>query len=72
MFILFIFAPEPRRSALTLILQPVLSHRVAAMFYETYGCHLVVGGEPNWLFELKKLLGETMKPFVKLPGPWDM
>jgi hypothetical protein len=42
------------------------------MFEAAYGCHQVVSGEPNWLFELKKLLGETMKPFVKLPGPWDM
>ena len=57
---------------LTLLLQPVLSQRVAAIFEAAYGCHLVVSGEPNWLFELKKLLGETMKPFVKLPGPWDM
>ena len=57
---------------LTLLLQPVLSQRVAAMFEARYGCQPVVSGEPNWLVEFKKLLGETMKPFVKLSGPWDM
>jgi hypothetical protein len=50
----------------------VLSRRVAAMFEAAYGCHPFISSEPNWLFELKKLLGETMKPFVKLAGPWDM
>jgi hypothetical protein len=42
------------------------------MFEAKYGLHPVVSGEPNWLVEFKKLLGETMKPFVKLSGPWDM
>jgi hypothetical protein len=50
----------------------VLSQRVAAMFEAKYGLHPVVSGEPNWLMEFKKLLGETMKPFVKLSEPWDM
>jgi len=59
--------PHPRP-----LLQPVLSSRVEAMFEARYGCHPVVSGEPNWLVELKKLLGDTMKPFVKLGGPWDM
>ena len=64
--------PQLRRRTLTLLLQPVLSQRVAAMFEARYGCHPVVSGEPNWLVEFKKLLGKTMKPFVKLSGPWDM
>jgi hypothetical protein len=49
----------------------VLSHRVAAMFEATYGCHPVFSSEPIWFFELKNLLGGTMM-HVKLPGPWDM
>jgi hypothetical protein len=67
--------PQLRRTIVTHpppLLQPVLSRRVAAMFEARYGCHPVVSGEPNWLVELKKLLGDTMKPFVKLGGPWDM
>ena len=66
-------APLSRTPAPPLtLLQPVLSRRVEAMFEARYGCHPVVSGEPNWLVELKKLLGDTMKPFVKLGGPWDM
>jgi hypothetical protein len=42
------------------------------MFEARYGCHPVVDGEPNWLVELKKLLGDLMGPSVKLGGPWDM
>jgi hypothetical protein len=60
---------------LTLALQRVLSDRVAAMFEATYGCDPVVTGgvsEPKWLVEIKKLLGDTIKPFVKVNGPWDM
>jgi hypothetical protein len=54
--------PQLRRRTLTLLLQPVLSQRVAAMFEAKYGLHPVVSGEPNWLVEFQKLLGETMKP----------
>jgi hypothetical protein len=42
------------------------------MFEATYGCHPVISSEPNWLFELNNLLGDTMKQNAKLPGPWDM
>jgi hypothetical protein len=45
------------------------------MFEATYGCASVVSGtaiEPTWFVEFKKHLKKKMKPFVKLPGPWDM
>jgi hypothetical protein len=45
------------------------------MFEATYGCAPVpvgAAGEPTWFVEFKKHIGKTMKPFVKLPGPWDM
>ena len=59
----------------SLVSQLVLSDRVAAMFKATYGCDPVASAgvsEPKWLVEIKKLLGDTIKPFVKVNGPWDM
>ncbi len=67
--------PQLRLTHLTLVSQRVLSDRVAAMFEATYGCDPVVSAgviEPKWLVEIKKLLGETVKPYVKVNGPWDM
>jgi hypothetical protein len=67
--------PLLRHRALTLCLQLVLSDRVTAMFKAKYGCDPDVSGVetvPKWFVELKKLVGDTMKPFVKVHGPWDM
>ena len=58
-----------------ILLQPLLSLRVAAMFEAEYGRDPVVSGdeiEPKWFVEFMKLIGKSTKPFVKLVGPWDM
>ncbi len=45
------------------------------MFEAEYGRDPVVSGdviEPKWFVEFKKHIGKSIKPFVKLVGPWDM
>jgi hypothetical protein len=67
--------PQLCRTMLMLLLQPVLSVRVAAMFKATYGCDPVVsseGSEPKWFAEFKKHIGSTIRPFVNQCGPWDV